>query len=282
VGVKAGVANGARTLRCLTLVVLGLWMQLAWAHEFWLMPTPFAPAVGADVGLQLLVGSGWPGESRAYDSARALRFEWIDSSGRVALTVVDGAEPAGRFNAPRAVQAVVLYRSNAAQISLPAAQFEAYLEDEGLQRVRTTRARRGESASAGVERYSRCAKTLLHVDQVTGASTVWQQPVGLTLELTPLGDPQHWQGSRKLVLQAHFRGHAMPGLWVKAMPQNKAVASLGARTNAQGQVVFELPASGVWLFNTVHMFDAPKASGARWESVWSSLTLQLPAASSPP
>jgi len=33
----------------------------------------------------------------------------------------------------------------------------------------------------------------------------------------------------------------------------------------------------VWLLSAVHMIDAPPGSGARWESLWSSLTFELPA-----
>ena len=31
----------------------------------------------------------------------------------------------------------------------------------------------------------------------------------------------------------------------------------------------------VWLINAVHMVDAPAGSGARWESLWSSLVFEL-------
>jgi uncharacterized GH25 family protein len=273
-------------MRRLSFVGLFLWAQAAWAHEFWLMPTQFELAPGVEVGLQLRVGSGWPGETRAYDADRALRFEAIDALGHQAVRAKHGAEPAGHLQARRLGQMVVAYRSDAAQITLPAARFEAYLRDEGLQHVVAIRTQRGEAADVGVERYSRCAKALLQVGGDTPPSAVWHQPVGLTLELTPQGKPQVWRHSRRLTLQVRFKGQPLAGLWVKAMPQDKAVAVMGARTDSRGHVVFDLPATGVWLFNTVHMFDAAPDSGARWESVWSSLTLQirlqLPAASSAP
>jgi hypothetical protein len=51
---------------------------------------------------------------------------------------------------------------------------------------------------------------------------------------------------------------------------------LSARTNASGRVAFDLAPAGVWLVKAVHMVPAPPASGADWESLWASLTLELP------
>jgi len=34
---------------------------------------------------------------------------------------------------------------------------------------------------------------------------------------------------------------------------------------------------GLWLIKAVHMVPAPEGSGAEWESLWASLTFELPA-----
>ena len=49
--------------------------------------------------------------------------------------------------------------------------------------------------------------------------------------------------------------------------------SLHARTDRNGRVTFALD-SGVWMIKAVHMVPAPPASGADWESFWSSLTFK--------
>ena len=39
---------------------------------------------------------------------------------------------------------------------------------------------------------------------------------------------------------------------------------------------FDLTPPGVWLVKAVHMVPAPAASGADWESLWASLTFEVP------
>jgi len=41
--------------------------------------------------------------------------------------------------------------------------------------------------------------------------------------------------------------------------------------------VLDLAAGRIWLVKTVHMVPAPADSGADWESLWASLTFEIPA-----
>ena len=50
------------------------------------------------------------------------------------------------------------------------------------------------------------------------------------------------------------------------------------RTGVDGRVRLAPAEPGVWLLSAVHLVDAPAASGARWESLWSSLTFEVAAA----
>ena len=51
---------------------------------------------------------------------------------------------------------------------------------------------------------------------------------------------------------------------------------LSVRTDKAGRVSFTLPRGGVWLVKAAHMVPAPAESGADWESLWASLTLETP------
>ena len=77
-------------------------------------------------------------------------------------------------------------------------------------------------------------------------------------------------------LRLLYRGKPLAGALVKAFPKDGNERRLSARTDAQGRVRFVLPEGGIWLISVVHMIDAPAASGARWESLWSSLTFEVP------
>ncbi len=60
------------------------------------------------------------------------------------------------------------------------------------------------------------------------------------------------------------------------MNRDDPTRRLSARSDRSGRALFALTAGGVWLVKAVHMVPAPAGSGADWESLWASLTLETP------
>ena len=177
--------------------------------------------------------------------------------------------------------AIALYRSRPSPVRLEAEAFESYLRDEGLDRVIATRAAHGESQQPGTEIFSRNAKAMLVAPGPAASGSDaqrWRRPVGLTLELVPETDPRPLAAGGAFAMRLLYRGKPLAGALVKAYPKDGNERRLAARTDAQGRVRFVLPEGGVWLISAVHMIDAPAASGARWESLWASLTFDAGAA----
>jgi uncharacterized GH25 family protein len=285
------------TTRCCRRLVVSLTVMAATitllpttaaAHEFWIMPAAFATQLGHRAPVQLRVGAGWPGEPHEPQAQRTLRWQWLDAAGAQPLGT--GADTAAVT--PRAPGwAWVVYRSNHAQITLPADQFESYLLQEGLDHVVQQRRARGQSNQPGREIYSRCAKALIRVDATTANTQIittdaaarspqaWlQRPVKLAFEIVPLTNPRLLGQGGQMRFALRLNGKALRGALLKAMPQSAAAGpTLQARSNAAGHVSLPLPlrSAGVWLFNSVHMRRAPTGSGADWESLWSSLTLAV-------
>ncbi len=254
---------------------------LAQAHEFWVMPDAFVLQAGQTPNLQLRVGAGWPGEARAADPDRSVRWEWVDAGGTQNM-LSNPDRPMPRTREPGWAWAV--YRSNHAQITLPSDQFEAYLQQEGLEHVIQERRARGESEALGREIYSRCAKALMYVEAAHGinarrtkAVPLLHRDAKLALEIQPLSDPRNWVPGGQFPFALRFNGRPLPDALIKALPQTPmgSTGSVQARTNAAGQVSLKLPHDGVWLINAVHMRRAGVGSGADWESFWSSTTLAL-------
>ena len=259
----------------------------ACAHEFWLAPSRYRAAAGDSVVLGAFVGTGFRGEARPFAARRAVRFigrgaSVADLSGAARDSSLAWARPAIADDQGT----LVAYASDFAAIELPAAEFERYLELEGLDAVTRARAERGERATAGRERYRRACKTWIAGPRGGGeadrrASTAF----GLPLEIVPLAEPGR---AAALTLEVRYYSRPLPGALVRAWrqplsaggaatPRNAAARdSVGARyegrTDARGRLSLPLDGAGEWLVSTVHMVPTRDREEADWESTWAALT----------
>ena len=244
------------------------------AHDFWIEPSTFRPEVGATVGIALRVGEGFRGDPVPRTPARIERFVLVSPSREAPIEGASAAsDPAGVARISEPGVQVVGYRSNASRVDLEAAKFEQYLKEEGLEAIVAERARRGESAKPSREIYSRCAKSLLAAG--AGSKAGHDRELGFTLELVPEKNPYADRSGGTLPVRLRHRGKPLAGALVVALQREAPEKRLSARTDEEGRVTFAL-APGAWLVKAVHMVPAPADSGADWESLWASLTFEVP------
>jgi uncharacterized GH25 family protein len=247
------------------------------AHDFWIEPTTFRPEVGSTVGLSLRVGQGFRGDPVPLMPDKIVKFVTVSSAGaETPVGGIPGRDPAGRARVTEPGYTVAGYRSSPSSLELPADKFEAYLKDEGLEKVSSIRARRGDSEKPSKEIYSRCAKALL--DAGGGGTSGFDRALGFRLELVPETSPKKLppSGGGSLPVRLLYEGKPLAGALAVAMNRDEPDKRLSARTDKAGRVLFALPRGGVWLVKAVHMVPAPPESGADWESLWASLTFEAP------
>src|SRR5262245_59649226 len=155
------------------------------AHQYWLAPTRYDPAPHAVVEVGAFAGTGFRGEPKPWSPAPGVEFV-VRTSKVIDLSpgAAPGATSWAKFAPADAGGAMLAYQSDFAQIELPAAEFEAYLADEGLTGPLAAR-RQAHATNSGRERYRRCAKTWLAGTDASRATT----PLGLPLEVVPLAVP---------------------------------------------------------------------------------------------
>lgn len=269
---------------CLALLLL-LLPAVARAHDFWIEPSAFRPAPGEKVAVRLLFGDQAPGEPVARDPRRIERFDATGPDGAVAVAGVDGADPAGWLVPEKPGSYVIAYDNTPLAAELEGPQFEQYLKEEGLERISALRAGRGQTAARSREIYSRCAKALLAVPGRDGGTSAGQgsgheRILGLRLELVPEGDPFTMDAGGELQVRLLYEGAPLEGALVVAVPREVSGDVSGrkaaARSDAAGRVALRLDRPGSWMIKAVHMVPAPAESGADWESLWASLTFEIP------
>jgi len=249
------------------------------AHEFWLSPSTYGAAARDTVAVSTWAGTGFRGEPKPWAAPRAIRFALRTTREfdlRPAAT--NGDLTWARLVLPDDGGAMIGYESNFAHIELEAGEFDRYLALEGLDGPLRARAKLGGRAGPGRERYARCPKTWVAGAEAKRAMA----PLGLSLELVPLGDPS----AAPLRLRLLDHGKPLAGALVRAW--NRPLAGAGrpadpaardsvgmvaeARTDARGMVTLDTSRAGEWLVSAVHMTASEDRTEADWQSRWASLT----------
>jgi len=250
------------------LTLLGLMLAgPALAHDFWIEPSSFRPSPGERVAVRLRVGENLKGDPVPRNPGRIELFAAVGPAGEAEVTGVEGVDPAGWISPAGPGLHWLVFDSNHASLEQTGPKFDAYLGEEGLERIRELRTGQGPVK----EIYSRCAKSLIRVGD---GSTGYDRELGLELELIPERDPYSLKPGEALPVRLLYRGKPLDGALVVGIASPDAKVS--ART-AGGRAALVLDRSGLWLIKAVHMIPAPEGSGAEWESLWASLTFELPA-----
>jgi len=254
----------------------------AHAHQYWLAASDYAPAPGQVVEIRASAGTSFRGEAKPWSPERCVGFTWRGSrSVPLAPGAVEGDVVWARVKFSEAGGAWVEYRSNFASIELPAAEFDEYLREEGLDDPLAARRKLAQDLP-GREHYRRCCKAWLAGPDAHRA----MEPLGQPLELVPLSPP----GAARLDVRVLWQGLPLPRALVqtwqqpwgsdgrtRALIERDSVAVVQAeRTDERGQVSLDTREPGEWLVSVVHMQPSEPSAlelpAADWESTWASLT----------
>lgn len=264
-------------MKLLAILVLLLGAQASGlAHDMWIEPTTFAPELGRVLGLKLRVGDDFRGEPIPRDDETIDRFVVADANGLRGVVGRVGADPAGLLRVTATGAMVVGYQSRHHRVSLAAATFTSYLEEQALAHIVALRAKRGHTGADAREQFIRCAKTLVRAGASSGPV---DRALGLTLELVVEADPTALERGQDLPVRLTFEGRPLPGARVVAVNQRNPWDRLAATADGDGRVRFRLTEGGTWMVRAIHMLPAPPKTAADWVSYWASVTFDAAAGS---
>lgn len=245
------------------------------AHDFWIEPQTFRAAVGTTIPLRLYVGEHFKGDSLIYLPGRIERYTVIGPSGEHPVEATPGDDPAGGFRPTQPGLHVVAYRSRLDFVRFDSVEeFERYLDKEGLERVRNLGDYRERVGHRPIrEQYSRCAKSLVAVGAATGAD----RALGLRLELIAERNPYARDTARLMPVRLLYEGRPLGGALIVAFNNAEPQKKIKVRSAVDGRAGLHLSGPGTWLVTAVHLLPAPPGAPAEWESLWASLSFELPA-----
>ena len=269
--------SGKAIATAICAVALGV--SVAQAHDLFFRPDNFLVAPNSIVRLRALNGTFSESEnSVSRDRLRDLTLvsasgrshpdtmQWSATGDTSVLSVRVGS--AGTY-----VVGASLYPR---EITLKAAEFNAYLADDGIPEVLASRKRKSELNKDATERYSKHIKALVQAGTArTGDfSAVLEYPA----ELIPLDNPYSLSRGSTLRVRALVDGKAVANQMVVAGGRATTGARFReqhARTNAAGIARVQLTGKGQWYVKFIHMVPFTGSEKIDYESKWATLTFEL-------
>src|SRR5258705_8726286 len=110
-----------------------------WAHDFWIEPSTFRPAVGQLFTTSLLVGQDFAGDPIPRSTQLMDTFTVREGASERPVVGMENRDPAGYVRIEKPGIAVIGYRSKPYPLELAADKFEEFLKLEGLDNIKPIR-----------------------------------------------------------------------------------------------------------------------------------------------
>lgn len=158
--------------------------------------------------------------------------------------------------------------------SLPAAEFNKYLPDEGIPDILEDRKRDGELDKDARYRYSKYVKTIVQAGNKQSDS--YKTVLGYAVEMIPQANPYKLKKGGTIEILCLKDGKPLVGQTVMTGRETngKLAAENSVRSDANGIIRIKVDEAGKWYAKFINMVkvDDPKLN---YESKWATLTFEI-------
>jgi uncharacterized GH25 family protein len=246
------------------------------AHDLWIAPSSFTPALGEPIRLHLVLANGEQVETVPRSDAGIVRFVAVGPRGDQPVAGLDGLDPAGFLRPTEPGWYTILYQSSPAFTTLAPDTFRDYLLEKGLDTGARAPAASGPAEpTSEIFRRSIKARILVAGPGAAASDPGEEKPAGLPLELVleraaAGGEPA---SERDVVMRLLLDGAPLEAARVDLRRLDDLTLDTKATTDGEGRIRLRL-GPGSWVATSVHL-DPSRPATADWESLWSSLTFNL-------
>ena len=266
----------ARPLCSAFLVALTVTAALASApanaHDYWLQADSYHLAPGERLVVHLNMGE-WLAveEEKAHEVERTERFELRlpDDVRDLGANTPEGLKPVFADTLTSTGAFLFTLVRGAAQVEMPAEEFNQYLDHEGISGVRAQRATER-------ERYWRFLKLLGRVG-AENETDLHHRFTGAQFEIVLLQNPFTLRTGDEQIAQLLFDTKPLAGTTVFAVHRGTdgGLTKLSAVTDERGVARFTLAQPGTWLIRSVYLRPCKGCKDVDWESFWASYSFAL-------
>lgn len=160
------------------------------------------------------------------------------------------------------------------EIDLKAADFNDYLQHDGIPDILSERQKNNELDKNVRERYSKHVRAVFQVGDKL--SDDYKRELNYPAEVIPQENPYRLKVGDTINLLCTVDGRPVPNQFVMAGWESRdgILHYLSERTNGAGLASFKLAGAGKWYVKFIHM-TALSQSNLNYESKWASLTFEI-------
>lgn len=269
-------------MKWLYFVVASTFLTSNWsanAHDFWIETVEPDTVSEETVSVIAKTGHGidqsnWPLVPHRITSLKSIGPGGVKDH----QSAITGAVRTGTFEFTDLDEGphILAIESGNSYSELPAERFAAYIEEEGILPIKYDRELSGLTDNPGKELYSRRGKTLVQRGANSAATSHITQPIGMTLEITPLQNPFSISDGSPFQVQVHYRGTPIDGATIHVTKLDDPDVTATLATRSDGVAELSKISSGRWLFHTVWSSPAKGLlNDADYITVFSSLTFDI-------
>lgn len=253
----------------------------AHSHEVWIEPEDWTVSAGDTITADVKNGEQFEGFDLIWNDEGIVRAEVWSKDEATPIEGRLGDRPALSVQAPSDGLVTLLYQSDHRTIVYQKFdKFAAFLEEKGYEASLASHADRKLSEATVKEAYARFSKALVAVGPGGGMDA----PRGMELELVALDNPYQTAAADMMTVQLLYKDEPLAENQVTVFRRtaDDTVDTLVMQSNEKGQVQFPLDAGTTYLVDSIVLREPSRqlvvsSRGAVWESLWASLTFQIPA-----
>ncbi len=255
------------------LILVCLFTAPLLAHEFWLQPQQFLFSAGDEINIRFQVGEKFAGNNwkGSYQKVKDIRLYYVDVTDDLSGALTDDEGDSLQFSMFEEGTAMITFNSINSSIQLNAKEFNAYLEEDGLNGAIEYRKNHNETDSSANELYQRSVKTIVQVG--SKKTDVFKAQTNLPLDLIPQSNPYTIGNNQTMNMKVLFMGKPLANVKMKTWQRIAGnISDSSYITNEKGEFSFPVNTAGEWMVSCVHMIRLDNNSDAQWQSYWGSVT----------
>lgn len=250
---------------------------MAQAHEFWIEAKKYQVDTGAVLEAGIFNGQDFNGVELAWFEGRIAAAQWGAGKAKGTFENRTGERPAlGLASAPEGLIRLI-YQSTSSRLTYDDWNtFTRFARSKGHGWAVVRHMERGLATQSVREIYTRYCKALVSVGGGKGADAA----AGMRHEIVALGNP-YGDVSGGLAVALFFERKVLAGGQIDVFEKatDGTVVKTQVKSDLDGRAVVPVRAGHRYLLDSVVLLEVegtPENGGAAWESLWASLTFEVP------